>query len=173
MEHAGSARVEQTLRHIGITHALQNWDQSGRTQGSSGYSFVMAKTHPHVDSPDRQELVAVTMGRPEKLIEVYLALHELILDTVPTIQNSVDAVDAAIGYGAHQFGYNGWGVAAVTPFSKWVSLTFFQGSRLADPGGLLVGNAVMRHVKLQSLQELTAKREEIRLLIVEAAELNA
>jgi hypothetical protein len=77
----------------------------------------MVKTHPHISSPTSADLVRVAGERP--FVNVYVALHELVMATLPDIVNSVDEVDAAVGYGAHQYGYNGWGMAAVTPFSKW------------------------------------------------------
>ncbi|MDF1489672.1 DUF1801 domain-containing protein [Tessaracoccus caeni] len=131
----------------------------------------MAKTHPHIDTPTAKQLATLVEGRPEPLVEVYLALHELVVSTLPDVRYSVDEVDASVGYAAHQFGYNGWGMAALTPFGKWVSFTLLQGSRLADPSGLLVGTAAMRHVKLKKPEEVRENEAAIRALIRAAAEL--
>lgn len=131
----------------------------------------MAKTHPHITSPTRADLLRVAGERP--LADVYVALHEFVMATLPDAVNSVDEVDAAIGYGAHQYGYNGWGMAAVTPFSKWVSLTLLKGAELDDPSGLLVGSASMRHVKLASLDELEGARDGISALLLAASRVNA
>lgn len=131
----------------------------------------MAKTHPHIDSPTRADLVRVAGERP--LVDVYLALHALVTEVLPDARSSVDEVDAMIGYGARQYGYGGWGMAAVSPFSKWVSLTLMKGSLLDDPAELLTGTAVMRHVKLSSLEELEDKREGIAGLLVAASRLDA
>lgn len=87
----------------------------------------MTKTHPHIESPDPEQLRELVAGRPEPLIEAYLDLHALVISTLPDIRFSVDTVDASIGYAAHQYGYNGWGMAALTPFAKWASLTLQQG----------------------------------------------
>lgn len=132
----------------------------------------MAKTHPHIEAPTREQLIEVAGARPAALVAVYLGLDELIRETLPDATCSVDTVDASIGYGAHQYGYNGWGLAAVTPFGKWVSLTLLDGARLDDPAGLLTGTAVMRHVKLSDPAELDAHRREIQELILRAAALH-
>ncbi|MGO1266089.1 MAG: DUF1801 domain-containing protein, partial [Microbacterium gubbeenense] len=102
----------------------------------------MAKTHPHIETPTADDLMRVIGDRP--LTDVYLALHALVIATLPTIRHSVDEVDAVIGYGAHEYGYSGWGMAAVSPFTKWVSLTLMKGAELTDPDGLLTGTASMR-----------------------------
>lgn len=55
----------------------------------------------------------------------------------------------SIGYGARQYGYDGWGTAALAPHSKWVSLIFIRGAALGDPDGLLEGTGMsVRRVKL-------------------------
>ena len=131
----------------------------------------MAKTHPHIDSPTREDLLRIAGERP--LIDVYLALHALVVETLPDVVNSVDEVDASIGYAARQYGYNGWGMAAVTPFSKWVSLTIMKGAELDDPEGLLGGTASMRHVKLASVDELEGKRDGIAALLLAASRAHA
>ncbi|MDN5683799.1 DUF1801 domain-containing protein [Corynebacterium glyciniphilum] len=117
----------------------------------------MSKTHPHIVSPGPEQLATLVEERPEAL---------------PDVMNSVDTVDASIGYGAHQYGYNGWGMAAVTPYKKWVSLTLLHGADLEDPSALLTGTATMRHVKLASEEEFEANRAAIIALVRSAAELH-
>ena len=131
----------------------------------------MGKTHPHIDSPTHKQLAALVKERPEEIAEIYLALHELMISTLPDIKYSVDEVDASIGYGAHQYGYNGWGMAALTPFGKWVSLTLLQGSSLDDPSGLLEGTAVMRHMKIKKFTDIGDNRAAVTELIRAASEL--
>lgn len=133
----------------------------------------MAKTHPHIDSPTPEQLATLVAGRPENLVEVYLALHELVISAVPEVRFSVDEVDASVGYGARQYGYSGWGMAALTPFGKWVSLTLLRGSLLDDPSGLLVGTTMMRHVKLSTPEQVEERRAAIQDLIRAASELHA
>lgn len=131
----------------------------------------MAKTHPHIETPTADDLMRVIGDRP--LTDVYLALHALVIATLPTIRHSVDEVDAVIGYGAHEYGYGGWGMAAVSPFTKWVSLTLMKGAELTDPDGLLTGTASMRHVKLSSVDELADKRGGIAALLLSATRVQA
>jgi hypothetical protein len=96
-----------------------------------------------------------------------------VLHTVPGAACSVDCVDAQIGYGARQFGYDGWGMAAVAPFTRWVSLAFLRGAELDDPDGLLEGaGASVRHVKIKSGEDLASRRRAIGRMLVEAAGLN-
>lgn len=132
----------------------------------------MAKTHPHIEDPAEAQLLEVVSGRPGPLVEAYIALDRIIRATLPDVKVSVDTVDAAIGYGAYQYGYNGWGMAAVTPFSKWVSLTLLQGSRIPDPEGLLTGTSTMRHLKVTGPGQVQHNQAAIQDLIEAAAELN-
>jgi hypothetical protein len=118
----------------------------------------MVKTHPHISSPTSADLVRVAGERP--FVNVYVALHELVMATLPDIVNSVDEVDAAVGYGAHQYGYNGWG-------------TLLKGAELDDPAGLFTGSATMRHVKLATLDELARARDGIAGLLLAASRANA
>ncbi|MRR31870.1 DUF1801 domain-containing protein [bacterium] len=132
----------------------------------------MAKTHPHVDMPSEADLGVLLEGRPPEIRQLYLDAHRLVLEAVPDIRYSVDCVDGEIGYGARQFGYDGWGMAAVTPYTKWVSVTFLRGARLADPDALLEGATLMRHVKLKSTEQFGACRQAIKRLLDAAAKLN-
>lgn len=111
-------------------------------------------------------------ARPEAVRETYLAVHRLILDAVPEVEASVDTVDGQIGYGARQFGYNGWGMAAVSPHSKWVNLHLMAGARLPDPDGLLTGGAAMRHVKLHSPAQVEELDAHLRAWLTAATRLN-
>jgi hypothetical protein len=55
------------------------------------------------------------------------------------------------GYGARQYGYDGWGMAELSAHSKWVSVVFMRGTDLEDPDGLLEGTGKnIRHVRLRS-----------------------
>lgn len=133
----------------------------------------MAKTHPHIERPSDAELAELIAARPEAVRETYLALHRLLLDAVPEVEASVDTVDAQIGYGAHQFGYNGWGMAAISPHAKWVTFHLMGGARLPDPDGLLQGGTAMRHVKLQSPAQVAELEAPLRAWLAAARQLNA
>jgi hypothetical protein len=115
------------------------------------------------------ELDRLILDRQPAHRGLYLEIHRLVLDAVPDVRYSVDLVDAAIGYGAHQFGYDGWGVGALSPHKGWVSLILFRGAELDDPEGLLEGTgALVRHVKLRALEELAARREPLTRLLEQA-----
>jgi hypothetical protein len=133
---------------------------------------MASRTHPHIDSPSDDELGRVVESKKPAVREVYLAVHRLVLKTVPGVACSVDCVDGQIGYGARQFGYDGWGMAALAPFTNWVSLAFLRGARLEDPDGLLEGTgAGVRHVKLRSIEQLTQTEDAVRRLLEQAVRL--
>lgn len=133
----------------------------------------MAKTHPHITSPTETQLREIVADRSEPIVETYLEFHNVVLSALPEIANEVDTVDAAIGYGARQYGYSGWGMAAVMPYSKWVSLTLMQGARLDVTSDLLTGSSTMRHVKLSKPEDIAKRRDEITRLLVAASQLHA
>lgn len=131
-----------------------------------------SRTHPHRDMPSTDDLARLILEKHAAHHELYLEAHRLVVEVVPDIRYSVDLVDGAIGYGARQLGYDGWGMAALSPHKEWVSLVLFRGAALDDPDGLLEGSGTMvRHVKLRSLDELMIRREPLaRLLKAAAAE---
>ena len=126
------------------------------------------RTHPHADMPSSDQLAGLILEKQPAHRELYIETHRLVLDAVPELRYSVDLDDATIGYGARQFGYDGWGMAALAPHKGWVSLILFRGAVLDDPDGLLEGTgALVRHVKLRSLDDLAARRDSLtRLLTV-------
>ena len=132
----------------------------------------MAKTHPHIESPTPTQLRSLVLDRSEALVQTYLALHEILVSALADVVYLVDEVDASVGYGAHQYGYNGWGMAALTPYTKWVSLTLLHGAQLPDPEGLLTGTAQMRHVKLKHPDEVAQHSEALKSLVQAAAQLH-
>ncbi|MBN2840324.1 MAG: DUF1801 domain-containing protein [Coriobacteriia bacterium] len=129
-----------------------------------------SRTHPHTDMPSVDKLTSLILAKHPAHHDLYLAAHRLILETVPDLRYSVDLTDAVIGYGQRQFGYDGWGMAALSPHKKWVSLILFRGAHLDAPAGLLEGTGPhMRHLKLRSFEDFDAKREVLTRLIADAA----
>lgn len=128
--------------------------------------------HPHQDSPTDSQLLEVLSGRPEALRDLYLQLHHLVLDTLPDVNASLDLVDGMTGYGAHQYGYGGWGMAALSAHAKWVRLVFMRATELDDATGILEGTGKnMRHVKVRSAEEFTERAAAIRSLLVQVSRL--
>lgn len=126
--------------------------------------------HPHLDMPSEQDLAAVIESVRPTQRELYLAVHRLVVEALPDVRYSVDLTDAGIGYGARQYGYDGWGLAGLTVHRVWLSLVLFRGTALKDPQGLLEGTgSSVRHVKIRSLDELRVRREAIRSLLQAAA----
>lgn len=131
------------------------------------------KTHPHVDMPSEEELARLIEAKFPAHAQLYLDVHRLVVEAVPGIRFSLDCEDGAIGYAQRQFGYDGWGMAALTPYAGWVSLGFLKGTTLSDPAGLLEGTgARVRHVKIRSGEDFAGKRENVRALVVQAGRLN-
>lgn len=134
---------------------------------------MAAKTHAHVDMPSDAELARLIEAKFPAHRQLYLDAHRLVMETIPGVRYSVDCEDGAIGYAQRQFGYDGWGMAALTPYAGWVSLGFLNGAELDDAAGILEGSgALVRHVKIRSSEELAVKREDVRALLVAAAKLN-
>jgi hypothetical protein len=128
-----------------------------------------SKTHPHLDMPSDDDLLEVVTRLHPQHAELYLGAHRLVLEAVPGVRFEVDQKDGAIGYGARQFGYGGWGMAALSPHRGWVSLFLMRGAELADPDAVLEGGGkAMRHVKLRSTDDLAGKAAAIRSLLDEA-----
>lgn len=132
-----------------------------------------AKTHPHIERPSEEQLRAVVENKSPIVRELYLETHRLVVETLPDVKYCVDCQDGAIGYGVHQYGYNGWGMAGLTPHTKWVTLGFLRGVDLADPAGMLEGTSSMiRHVKVRSLEQLADVRDSLRGFVAAAAHCN-
>lgn len=134
--------------------------------------MASTKTHPHIDRPSEAQLRKQVSDKAPAIRDVYLETHRLVVETLPDVAYSVDCSDGQIGYGARQYGYDGWGMAALAPHTKWISLGFLRGSALDDPDKLLEGTgASVRHLKLRSQDELAARRAAIERLLEVAAEL--
>lgn len=132
-----------------------------------------SKAHPHIENPTEAQLREVVENRLPVIRELYFELHRLILDTLPDVNFVVDCKDAGIGYGKRQYGYDGWGMAALAPHTKWISLHFLQGAHLDDSAGLLEGSGkALRHVKLHSPDQLEAIEGDLKGLVEEASRLN-
>lgn len=128
------------------------------------------KRNPHIEQPTEEELRPLIEAKPAGIRDLYFSVHRLVLESLPDVRYEVDCTDAVIGYGARQFGYDGWGMGALSPHTKWVSLIFFRGTDLKDPGGLLEGTGKrLRHVKIRSLEELEARRDLLKQMLHEAA----
>lgn len=77
------------------------------------------------------------------------------------------------GYGARQYGYDSWGMAALSAHKTWVRLVFMQGAHLPDPAAMLEGTGGnMRHVKIRSAEQLAERRAALQALIEAAAQAN-
>ena len=129
--------------------------------------------HPHIEMPSTEQLVDLLQSKTLLVRQLYLDRHQLVLEAVPDVVYSVDCKDGQIGYGARQYGYNGWGMAALSAHNKWVSLFFMRGVDLEDPDGLLEGTGKkMRHVKLRTLEQAEERRSALLSLIEAASRLN-
>lgn len=133
----------------------------------------MGKQHPHIDKASDEQILDLLKERSPELQQVYLEIHRLMLDTLPDVMYSTDMVDGVTGYGARQYGYDGWGLGAVGAHKNWVSLMLFKGAHLDDPHGVLEGTGKnMRRVKVRSPEQFEERREAMRALIEQAARFN-
>lgn len=131
------------------------------------------KRHPHIERPTEEQLAQLLQDKTPKVRQIYLNIHALVLEILPDVVYSVDCKDGVIGYGAHQYGYNGWGMMALAAHTKWVSLLFMDGVALNDSEGLLEGTGKkMRHVKMRSVEQVEEKESVLSMWIGEAAKKN-
>ena len=132
-----------------------------------------ARTHPHIDNPSVEQLRDVLEDWDEPVRELCVEAHRLVVEALPDVVCALDRQDGEMGYGARQYGYDGWGMAAVTPYSKWVTVAFLRGTKLDDPHGVLEGaGKTIRHVKLRSREQLEERRGALRDLLIAASKLN-
>lgn len=128
--------------------------------------------HPHIEMASEEQIVGLLQAKDPLLCQVYLETHRLVLETLPDVNYSTDCKDGETGYGIRQYGYDGWGMAALISYTRWNSLTFLHGADLADPTGLLEGTKRMRHVRPQSLEQLEQCRDDLCRLLRLAAQLH-
>jgi hypothetical protein len=130
--------------------------------------------HPHLEMATEAQLADLLRDKTADIGQIYLEAHRLLLETLPDVVYATDCTDGMTGYGARQYGYDGWGMAALAAHAKWVSLLFMRGVDLEDKEGLLEGaGKKMRHVKLRSLEAFAQRRPGLQALIEQAARLNA
>jgi hypothetical protein len=132
----------------------------------------LEEKHPHINRPSVAQLTSLLENKAPAISELYLNTHQLVLNTLPDVIYSVDCKDGMLGYGAKQYGYNGWGMAALAAHSKWISLIFMLGADLEDPDKLLEGSGKkIRHVKIHSSEQFERKRGALQVLIEAASKL--
>jgi hypothetical protein len=110
---------------------------------------------------------------PPQVQELARAVRDLIYDVLPATVEVVWPKQGSVGWGTgpkkftEQFAY-------LMPFKKHVTLGFYRGGELSDPGGLLPasggrqvsGSLSMRSLKIASREEIA--RPELRALIERA-----
>ena len=129
--------------------------------------------HPHIEGASDVQIAGLLQKQTPDIINLYLEMHRLVLDVLPDVKTSTDTVDGATGYGSRQYGYDGWGMAALMAHTRWVSLVFFRGNDLEDPTGLLEGTGKsVRHVKMRTADQIKEKLIELAALIKAASLIN-
>jgi hypothetical protein len=140
--------------------------------------FIFARTMVHVwrvanpqrDRPPKTVIEKALAGRDIALRKVYFEIHALLLETLPGVNYTIDLKDGMMGYGARQYGADGWGIAVLACHSRCVSLGFVHGASLADPSRILEGaGKKVRHLKIHTEAELGERRRAVRALIRAAA----
>ncbi len=136
--------------------------------------MATGKRHPRTAMPSTDDLRALIARLQAQHEALYLAAETLVLDAVPDVRFEADLVDGAIGYGARQYGYGGWGMAALAAHKGWVSPFIMQGVALPDPSGVLEGSEkLLRHVKLRSVEVLESSAPTLRARLVAARRVHA
>lgn len=135
--------------------------------------------HPHQEKPSNEDITALLKklrnDDQPAIIDTYIALHQCIVSTLPEISFSTDLTDGQTGYGAKQYGYDGWGMVALAHHKNWVNLHFMKGAQFAalDKNGLFEGTGKqLRHIKFSSPEDVEKVERQIKALLLQAAELN-
>lgn len=165
-------RLQKMLDELRVGGVYMNMKHppSARTQAAT---LTASPERRHIVNASDEELAAVLGKQDPELRDIFIAVHRIIRECLPDVRFATDCVDGGTGYGARQYGYDGWGMCALSPHKNWVSLYFMRGSELKDPEGVLEGSGKqMRHLKLRSLQEVEERRDVLRRLIQQAARLN-
>lgn len=121
--------------------------------------------HPHQLKPSNEDIV--------NLVKQIRKNADPTI-TLPEISFEIDLTDGQIGYGAKQYGYDGWGMVALAHHKKWVNLHFMKGVQISefDKTGLLEGKGrQLRHIKFSSPEEVVKLEGSIKTLLVQAAAL--
>jgi len=126
-----------------------------------------------IESATDEQIEELLQGKSDVVRQVYIKTHRLILETLPEVAHATERKDGSTWYGTRQYGYDGWGMAALNAHAKWVSLALVRGADLEDPSGILEGTGKkMRHVKVRSLEQFEERRDAVRGLIQAASRLN-
>lgn len=133
---------------------------------------MSSKQAPRIERASEEQLVELLQAKDPALRQLYLQAHRLVLITLPDVMHFTLCKGGATGYGTRQYGYDGWGLAWVSAYTHWVSMTFMHGAELEDPAGLLEGNSLIRHVKLRSFDQFEQRKCELRRLLELAAKLH-
>lgn len=126
-------------------------------------------THRQRESPSEADIRAALATRDAAIVDLALEVRAFVHEVLPDVHEALDTHDGMLGFGARQYGANGWGVAALAVYSRWVSLVFIRGAGLPDPAHLLEGSGKStRHVKVRSSAEFEGRRGELRELLLAA-----
>ncbi len=133
---------------------------------------MASEKHPHIERASEEQLAKLLQAKDPVLQQIYLEAHRLVLETVPDVTYATDCKDGETGYGIRQYGYDGWGMAVLSAYTRWVSLTLMHGRDLEDPAGLLEGTKRMRHIKLRSLEQFAQVKSDLQRLLELASKLH-
>ncbi len=132
--------------------------------------------HPHSENPSLEniamEMENIYPGHDPELKKAYISIHRMIVEVLPGLNYSMDLKDGQIGYGARQYGYDGWGMAALALHKKWINLHFMKGADLDQQvqNDMLEGKGKqLRHMKFTSADEVEQKAKELRELLMKAS----
>jgi len=104
--------------------------------------------------PPHPQLLGYLTAYDPNIVDLALALREIILEEAPDASESVYQVYTV----AIWFGFSGKTkdmFCYITTHAKHINLGFPRGATLPDPGGVLQGDGkVMRHIKFSSMDEL-------------------
>lgn len=119
-----------------------------------------------ISSPTDQKFEQILAGRSATVADLARRVRALVRETLPDIVEVPNHGQEGIGFGANQYGHDGWGVGVVGVAKNWVTLGFMRGAHFPDPRGIVEGTGRnVRHVKIRSLREFEERRDALVALL--------
>jgi len=114
---------------------------------------------------EKDEITDFLLAYDNKVSGIAIPLRELLLKTLPNIQEQLDIPARIIGYGYGPKYIDN--LCAIIPSKKGVKLGFYKGTELPDPNKLLTGTGkVHKYVEIKSDKDI--KSPALKKLLNEA-----
>ena len=114
---------------------------------------------------EKNEVVDFLLGYDDKVSGLAIPLRDLLLKTLPGIQEQLDIPARIVGYGYGPKYVDS--IGAIIPSKKGLKLGFYKGTELPDPGKLLSGSGkVHKYVEIRTNKDINSPA--LKKLLAEA-----